>query len=949
MIDDVTFVLLGPVRMARAGVDVPVGSPQQRALVAMLLLHGGKAVGIDDMAASLWDGDPPRGAFGTLRTYVSRLRRLLQGTTAVIDTIGSGYALRTTPGSVDVAQFEVLLRRGRELGRTADLAGAVTALTDALSLWQGDGLDGVPGTYAANQRTRLQEERLAAVSLRLAALLDTGGSVVPELTSLVGMYPYREELRALLMRALYRDGRQADAIDVYHAGARLLDDELGLEPGQALRQMYQRILVSDPTLANDVPDAEVAVGLSADARSESAAGHAGGSGGISRPAQLPADPRGFVGRHLELAWADSLLEAPDVPTSAAISGMGGVGKSSLALHWAHRNAAAFPDGQLYVDLRGFDHTQAPVSPQDALIGLLESLGISSENVPDGLDARAALYRSVLAGRRVLILLDNARDADQVRPLLPGAPGSLALITSRDRLAALRVAGTESLHLDIMGDDDAGALLAHRVGQERVAAEPGAVVRILRATAGLPLALAVVGARLRDNPGVPLAAVAGELRSSRAVLETLGDPDPVVDVRAVLSWSCTALDPAALTALRRLAVLPEAPFDVAAARSATDDEDVAVLETLVRASLVVRTGWTQYTMHDLVRAYAGEVAAERPEERKAAIERAMDHYIGSAHQAALLLEPIRVPLELSAPVPGARIVRQTDAAAAFAWFAEHRGALQSAVETAVAEGLDERVWHLVWCLATYLHRAEYWADAIALWRLGLAAAERSGSVVGRARAHQGLGVALGVQAGLGAPGRYTPGTALESTYSTHTHLSEAVRLFRSAGMPTAAAWALLSLGSYNDPGADPATVTDALERAVALSDDPALQALALNNLAVHHATLGDGARAVTTARDALARLAATNDPVAVAHATDTLGIAQLAAGDPAGAAVSFRTAARAFAAARDLKNQGTSLANLGDAHAAAGDPAGAAAVRAEALALLDTTSDPVADRLRALLG
>lgn len=945
MTEDITFALLGPVRIWRSGTEVPAGSPQQRALVAMLLLQDGRVASFDEICAALWDDDPPRGAFGTVRTYVSRVRRLLEGTNAAVDTAGGGYALRTAPDSVDVARFEALLRQGRALGRAADLNAAASTLSDALALWQGEGLDGVPGPYAAKQRVRLQEERLAAMSLRLAALLDTGGSVVPELTALVEQYPYREELRALLMRALYRDGRQSEAIEIYHAGVRLLGDELGLDPGPALRETHQRILVSDPTLAVARPATEPSTADAAGTAAAAGARH----GSVLRPAQLPADQRGFVGRHRELAWADTLLDVHAAPTSANISGMGGIGKSTLAVHWAHRNTAAFPDGQLYVDLRGFDHTLAPVDPYDALIRLLESLGISGEYVPDSLDARAALYRSALAERRILILLDNARDADQVRPLLPGTPGSLALITSRDRLAALRVTGTESIHLDVLPEDEATALLTRRVGPERATVDPGSVKRIVRATGGLPLALAVVGARLGDDADVPLATIAGELRTARAVLESLGDPDPTVDVRAVLSWSCTGLDPAALHALCQLAMLPEASFDAAAARSAIGGRKLDEVDALVRASLLVRTGSGQYTLHDLVRAYAGELAMERPEVRQAAIERAMDHYLGSAYEASMLLEPRRVPLDLPDPAAGAEIVRQPDTATAFAWFAEHRGALRTAVEMAVAEGLDEQAWQLAWCLAAYLHRAGYWSDAVALWQVGLAAAERCGSTVGRARTHQGLGVAMGTQQGVGASGLYRPAGAEAAGRSARTHLTEAVRLYLSADMRTAAAWALVGLGSYNDAGTTPGAVTEALEKARELSDEPSLRAIVLNNLSVHYASLGDGPRAVMTAREVLARFAVLDDAVAVAHATDTLGMAQMADGDPEGAVASFHEAARAFLETGDPMNQGISLANLGDAHAAAGDVSAAEAARAEALAVLDGTGHPVTDRLRTLLG
>jgi len=928
-----TFDLLGPVRIRRAGKEVPAGSPQQRALVAMLLLHDGKAVGIDDLAAALWDDKPPRGALGTLRTYVSRLRRLLQDSDAAIETLGGGYALRTAPGAVDVARFEALLHRGRELGRTGDLPGAVRVLTESLALWQGEGLDGVPGTYAANQRTRLQEERLAAGSLRLAALLDTGGAVVSELTSLVEAHPYREELRALLMRALYRDGRQADAIEVYHTGARLLGEQLGLEPGEAMRSTYQRILVSDPTLTGP-PAAVPAVAAPAAAVLRS---------GVPQPAQLPADQRGFVGRRDELAWADGLLAAEDPPTSILVSGMGGVGKSTLAVHWAHRNVASFPDGQLYVNLRGFDHRQPPVSPEDALVWLLESLGVPGEEVPDGLDARAALYRSALAGRRILVVLDNARDAEQVRPLLPGTPASLALVTSRDRLGSLRVGGTEAMHLDVLPDGEATALLTRRAGESRVAAEPDALVTIVRATAGLPLALAVVAARLADDTSVPLATVASELRSARSTLDALGTPDPTVDVRAVLSWSCTNLDPETLRALCQLAVLPEAPFDASAARSAMGTGNMRLLDRLVHASLLTRMGASDYALHDFVRAYAGELAEQEPEVRRTAIQRALDHYTGSAVEATAVLEPLRDHLRLTDLAPGAEIIRPSDGPAAFTWFAERRGALRAAVEVARAEGMHERAWQLSWALAAYLHRGEYWTDAVDLWQVAIEAAERTGSAGARARTMQGLAVALFHQHRAlpeedrvsGDPDPWLRSSAL---------LREAIDLYLSEDMRESAAWALITLGSYVGTDNDPVCVTGALERAQELAETPTLRALALNNLSVHLVLLGDIPRGVETARQAVALL---REPNLVAHARDTLGIAELAAGDARGAIESFREAARLFKSVQDMKHRGLSLANLGDAYATAGDTASASAARSEAIELLEAANHPAADQLRNL--
>lgn len=468
-------------------------------------------------------------------------------------------------------------------------------------------------------------------------------------------------------------------------------------------------------------------------RAPRAAGPAGtAAAGRPVPRQLPADVPGFTGRGAQLRELDLLVtggERTSTLVVSAVSGTAGVGKTALAVHWAHRVRGRFPHGQLYVNLRGFDPTGRAVSPAEAVRGFLDALGVVPQRIPAGLDPQAALYRSLVADRRMLILLDNARDADQVRPLLPGAAGCLVVVTSRDLLSGLVVAeGAHPLVLDLLTTDEAHQLLERRLGPARVAAEPEAVDDIVGACARLPLALAIVAARAVAHPAFPLSALAGALRQARGGLDIFAHGDPATDVRAVFSWSYHTLGPTAARLFRLLGVHPGPDITIPAAASlagVTPREVAASMGELTRANLLTEHTAGRFAFHDLLRAYATELAhdVEPQAERRAAAQRALDHYLRTAYAADQLLNPERGPITLPPAGPGVTPEEHADRGQAMAWFgAEHR-VLLAAADRAAATGLDIHAWQLPWVLADFFNLRGHSHDLAATQHAALEAARR----------------------------------------------------------------------------------------------------------------------------------------------------------------------------------------------------------------------------------
>jgi tetratricopeptide (TPR) repeat protein/transcriptional regulator with XRE-family HTH domain len=659
--------------------------------------------------------------------------------------------------------------------------------------------------------------------------------------------------------------------------------------------------------------------------------------GPRRPVTLPPGVAGFTGRRLELARLDQLLTDPAGADGrvAVLAGMAGVGKTALAVHWAHLVADHFPDGQLYVNLRGFDPGAQVVEPADALRQILHALGVPPDRVPAEPDALVAAYRGLLADRRLLVLLDNARDAEQVRPLLPGLPGCVVLITSRDALAGLVAAeGAVPVPVDLPSPAEAEQLLATRLGAERLAEDPVAGRRIVAGCGRLPMALAVVAARAAINPAFPLAAIAAELADADR-LESLAGGDALSDVRTAFSWSYRALRPAAARLFWLLGLHPGPDVGVAAAAALAGVDPAAVrapLADLVRAHLLAEPAPGRYTCHDLLRAYAVEVglAVTGAADRRAAVERLLDHYASHADAAAMLLAPHRLRPAPAPPAAGG--ARPADRAAALAWLAAEHRALWAAVDLAVAGGYDLHAWVLSWALVDFLRRRTMLTDWVAAWRTALGAARRLGEPSWEALAHRGLGAAL---------------SSLRRYEEAGAHLRIAVERYRTAADRIGEAQARVNLSDVNGWQGRYDLALGHAEQALRLFQLAGYlngQAIALNQLGFTHANRGDAALGTHYGRRAIRLFQAVGDRLGEAHAWDSLGRAHHAGGGYAQAAHCYQRAADLADAVGDRLAQVTSLARLGDVRHDQGDLDSARLIWRDALALLDDPAEPGADPL-----
>ncbi|WP_416959583.1 BTAD domain-containing putative transcriptional regulator [Streptomyces sp. Agncl-13] len=617
------FSVLGPVRAWRGPVSLPTGSPQQRALLAALLLREGRTATAGELIDALWGDDPPSQALAAVRTYASRLRKALDA--GVLVSESGGYAVRGLPeGALDVAEVHDLANEAEKAKSAGDLCHARDLLGRALSLWDGEPLAGLPGPYAEAQRVRLEEWRLQLLESRLDMDLEQGchAEAVSELTALTAAHPLRERLRELLMLALYRSGRQAEALAVYADTRRLLADELGVDPRPGLRELQNRILQADPGLAE--PSAPAAETVTAPVR----------------PHQLPATVPDFTGRVSFVSELIDVLASAEgrVMAVSALAGIGGVGKTTLAVHVAHQARSAFPDGQLYVDLQGAGSQAA--EPETVLGAFLRALGTADSAIPDSLEERSALYRSVLDGRRVLVLLDNARDAAQVRPLLPGMEGCAALVTSRVRMVDL--AGAHLIDLDVMSPEEALQLFTKIVGAERVAAERESALDVVAACGFLPLAIRIAASRLAARRTWTVSVLAAKLADERRRLDELQAGD--LAVKATFELGYGQLEPAQARAFRLLGLADGPDISLAAAAAMLNlpvEETEDLLESLVDTSLVESAAPGRYRYHDLVRLYA-RACAERdewpPSEPAASLSRLLDFYLATVSGVYLIERP-----------------------------------------------------------------------------------------------------------------------------------------------------------------------------------------------------------------------------------------------------------------------------------------------------------------------
>ncbi|MFI1934945.1 BTAD domain-containing putative transcriptional regulator [Streptomyces sp. NPDC020330] len=717
------YGVLGEIEARRDGRRLDLGPARQRTVLAALLMDVDRVVPLEGLAERVWGDRPPRRVAAAVHTYLSRLRRVLErpvpdavvpegareGRPAIVRRPG-GYTVPAGPGTVDVHLFHDLVARAR----SADGDGALELYDRALALWRGEPFAAVDTPWFNAARASLSEQRHACRLDRndLALRLGRHGALLPELGACHDERPWDERLTAQLMIALWRSGRTAEALRCFERVRCALAEELGSDPGPELRRLHQRVLAGDPALGpvrrpdSMVADFRTACGApaGADSRPPSDGSRAG-----AVPRELPSASRYFTGRTTELALLDAALarspdETPGTATTTGpgagavcvISGGAGVGKTSVALHWAHRNLRRFPDGQLYVDLRGFARSGGPLTPVAALRLLLCGLGVDPAAAPAGRQALAGLYRSLVADRRVLIVLDDAADADQVAALLPGSAGAAVLVTSRRRLTGLAVTqGAHTVPLSTLSRADSRELLGHRLGEARLAAEPEATAAVLEECAGLPLALGVVAARAAARPGFPLAGLAEELRDATGRLTALGTGDPSADVRTALRQSYRALSGAAAGAFRLLSAVPGPDIGLGAAGSllgCSPGSARVLLRELEAVHLLEQHGPGRYRVNRLVRVFSAELREAGPCER--ALRRVLDHYAHTAWAARRLLGPYgRRPVWLGPPLPGVTPERPADRRAAGAWFHAEWACLTAARRLAERRGWDSVVWEL----------------------------------------------------------------------------------------------------------------------------------------------------------------------------------------------------------------------------------------------------------------
>ncbi|HZN75286.1 MAG TPA: tetratricopeptide repeat protein [Micromonosporaceae bacterium] len=805
---------------------------------------------------------------------------------------------------------------------------AFDALAGALRCWRGPvAADGGERLRSHPAAVALARHRVAAASrlADLAVQLGVPEQAVDLLQTVVRDEPLHEGIHARLMVALAASGEQSAAVALFDTLRTRLRDELGIAPGPEVEQAHVRILRQ-----------EVPVVLRQPAPAAARRG----------PAQLPLDVRGFSGRRRELVWLDKTLcigtGQPTVVTISAILGTAGVGKTALAVHWAHGLADRYPDGQLYVNLRGFDPSGAVMSSADAVRGFLDALGIAPERIPGTVDAQVGLYRSLLGGKRMLVVLDNARDAEQVRPMLPGAPGCLVVVTSRNQMPSLvAVEGAHSLTLDLLTDAEARQLLIRRVGRAAVSEDPDAVDEVIRYCAGLPLALVITAARAMSLPGVSFATLAQELCEAHGGLDTFDGGDAVSNVRAVFSWSYRTLSADAARLFRLLGLHPGPDVSTAAVVSlaALPVEQVRrLLGELTRAHLLTDHAPGRFAFHDLLRVYAVELARsqESEAEQRAVVHRLLDHYLFSAFNATVLLDAHRHRISLSELEPDVQPEDFSEAEQALAWFVAEHAVLVAVIRQAVNAGFDSHVWQLTWTVGTFFDQQGHWREWAAVAESGLAAAQRAGDLEDRARAHRGVAAAYGL---------------LDRRDDAHAHFRRAIELFAEIGDVIGEAhthrnlaWLLERHGQYED-------ALHHFERTHDLSQataNPALVAGATNAIGWCQARLGKYEIALTNCRKAYAAFEEAGVRSGMASTADSLGYIHHLLCDHSTSVSWYERAIDMYREAGYREGEAETLERLGERYLEAGDCRAARRVWLQALEIVGELEKPDAGRLAAKL-
>ncbi len=887
------FGLLGPLLVVSGGTAVSLGRGAQRALLAALLLSAGRLVTTGQLAEVLWGTEPPRSAQASLRNHVRRLRAALgeAGRTRICTQPG-GYLIRVDPGELDLARAEALLAVARAAARDASWERAAERASAGLLLWRGQPLADIESDVLAREVPRLTEIQLQMSETLLNAKIQMGmpADVISELQRLTAAHPLREHLHALLMLALHRCGRRAEALAVYQVARRTLIEELGCEPIPELMDLHQRILTSSTAPTAPAP-----------------AVSDGGAGTV--PRQLPGPVRHFVGREAELARLSGLLDdgtgsMPPALMIVAIGGTAGIGKTALAVQWAHQVAGQFPDGQLYVNLRGYDSGQ-PVPAADALARFLRALGMPGRQIPPDAEDRATAFRSLLAGRRMLIVLDNAGEVDQVRPLLPGGSSCAVVVTSRDALAGLVARdGAVRVDLDLLPPREAAGLLRHLIG-ERAAADPDAAAQLAACCCRLPLALRVAAELAAARPTVPLARLVSDLADRQGRLDLLNAAgDSRTAVRAVFSWSYQHLDVAAARVFRLAGLHPGTDFEAYAAAAlagATVGQAGQRLDQLARAHLIRPAGPGRSGMHDLLRAYARELAAghDGDQEIRRALTRLIDHYLHTAGTAMNALYPAESHRRPAVPPPVTPAPPVSDAVTAQAWLDAERASLVAVTAHAAGNGWPGHATRMAATLYHYLDTGGHAPEAVTIHTCARRAAQQAGDVAGEACALVCLGVVDWRQ------GRY-PQAA--------DRLEQALVLFREAGDVIGEARALNTLGLVGERQGRYPEAARHFEQALVLfreAGDVIGEARALSNLGLVSERRGHYRQAARRARQVLVLFREAGDRNGEARALRNLGDVELRQGRYPQAAGHLEQALVLFRETGDRNGEAHALGALGD--------------------------------------
>ncbi|MFJ4833145.1 AfsR/SARP family transcriptional regulator [Streptomyces sp. NPDC088747] len=926
--------LLGPLELWAGGRYIELGQPRQRVVLAVLAANSGRLLTVGSLVDRIWDDTPPDSARSTLYSHVSRIRRVLDeatpregGTTGhpplELVRASGGYVLKAAGGSIDLLRFRALVLQARGLRPDDPERGRL--LRDALDLWRGSPLADLPGAWAERTRTAWLNERLEAALLWARAESAAGNTsqAIGRMRSMTDEFPLAEPLAALLIRSLARTGRTAEALDHYTEVRRRLADELGAVPGEELRRAHDETLRDRPTATTGEQSGSTPGG----SRTPSAG-----------PAQLPADVRVFTGRESQLdELSRHLLTVKDEadPTTtvvvSAVSGTAGVGKTALAVHWAHRMRERFPDGQLYADLRGYT-TDEPVSPADVLTGFLVALGVPGPEIPLRLDDRSARYRTELSRRRMLVVLDNSSSSEQIRPLLPGAPLCRTVVTSRDTLSSLvSLHGAHRLVLDVLPPKDAVRLLYRLIGP-RAAAEPEATAVLAEQCGRLPLALRIAAELALSRLASPLSALTAELEDRRGRLELLdSDDDPRAAVRAVFSWSYDRLPADAATTFRLLGLHPGPDVDAYAVaalcgRSVADTRET--LDLLARSHLIQPTRPGRYGMHDLLRVYAAW-QAERHDganDREAALDRLLTHYLAASCAAMDVLLPAESHLRPRIQAPTTELPPFSTATHAQEWLAAEHGVLTAVTAAEAARGRAEYAVDIATTLHRHFDSRGLFTDALVVHGNALRAARAAGDQQGEAEVHTCLGMTHRRLA------RYDEAVR---------HHTEALDLCRRIGLPVTEARNLTNLGVLHELRGRYREAAQRHGEAVVLFrkvGDVGGEADALNNLGIVHELLEDYDTSAVQHRQALTLYRATGHTFGEASALGNLGIVLSRLDQHATAADHFEQALALFRRLGHRGGEAHALSNLGDARHRLGHHEEAATHQRAALALFQRTGE-----------